>query len=103
MSNLEAYIIKRYGRWIPFSVCSEELLFDVTDAIYASYTKECEACTAPVNPETLRLTPKLKPVKYDILKYTMPFEHIDYDKECLLFTALAKLLLLNMHLQGEQL
>ena len=72
-TSLEAYIYQRYGRWVPFTDCTEEIGFDIEDAIEAHITKECTACVETRVSRGSKyedsvqggfLTPKLFPVKY---------------------------------------
>lgn len=107
MSNLEAYILKKYSRWVPFSICSEELGFDVTACLAASTTKECSAGLERDTHQGGKLKgtllePKMRPVEYITERFTLPYEHVDHRNGGLLFSALAHLLNLNLHYRGEE-
>ena len=109
MSSLEAYILKKYSRWVPFTDCSSELLFDIEECLDASITKECSACSQTKvsrgnkdSPIGGILTPKLFPIEYVTKQYAIPFEHIDIKSGGLLYSALARLIELNMHIDQKE-
>ena len=106
MSNLEAYILNKYSRWVPFKDCSAELLFDIEEALGVRITKECESCEQIVlnsigAPIGGLLTPKLQRIKYKKHHYAISEDHIDFQNGGLLYSTLAKLILLNAHLDKE--
>lgn len=106
MNRLEKYVFDLYGRWISFTDCSRELLFDIEEALDVKITKEASACKQVIidtngNIKGGLLTPKLKPIEYEVHNYAIPQEMIDFKNDRLHFRMLAKLLILNMHLDKE--
>lgn len=106
MSNLESYILKRYGRFVPFEDCTSELLFDVTLCLAASVKKECTGGTTH-KPNyrgelVYHLTPQMMPVEYTTERFCIANESIDYKNNGLLYTVLARLLMLNLHLDQKE-
>ncbi len=105
MSSLEKYILSKYGRFVPFKDCSEELQFDVSLALDASIKKDCIAAKV-IKPNatgeiTYGLTPRLISVEYMTERFCIANESIDFKNGGLLYSALARLLNLNMHLEKE--
>lgn len=96
MSNLEAYILKQYGRWVDFEICSKELGFDVEDAVFLTIEKK------GVLMQTKTEVVWTKPRKTGY-KYRVPvMSSLVVRGDCLLFTELAKLLDLNMHYSPKE-
>lgn len=73
MSNLESYILKKYGRWVPWDICNKELLFDIKKNITINIRKDFIDC----------------PVELNLMS------------DGLYFKELAHLLSLNMHLEEK--
>ncbi len=106
MSSLESYIFKKYGRFVPFKDCSDELLFDVALCLDASLRKDCTGGTTHkanyYGEVTYGLAAEMIPAKYTTERFCIANENIDFKNNGLLFSVLARLLNLNMHYQGEQ-
>lgn len=95
MTSLEAYILKQYGRWVDFEICTKELGFNVEDAVALTIEKKSSIDMVPSD-VWLR-----KPRKTGY-KYRVPvMSTLAVRGDCLLFTELAKLLDLNMHFQPK--
>ena len=95
MSSLEAYILKRYGEWVDFEICSQELYFDVCEAV--ALTLEYQ--------NTIRCTKddiawgRLKRRQYS---YQIPvMDPLLVRGDTLNYKELAHLLELNMHLTNH--
>ena len=98
MSNLEAYIIKKYGEWIPFDICSRELGFDVMQAIALTIKK---SGSLNMKKEKMINGSPCLPKKNKITEYSyslpvMPMAAVRSDS--LRYIEFANLLDLNMHL-----
>ncbi|OYZ26137.1 MAG: hypothetical protein B7Y23_02810 [Sulfurovum sp. 16-42-52] len=96
MSNLEAYILKKYGEWVPFDICSAELGFDIQEAVALTIKKSGNIMLS----ENEVAWQKPKKTKY---VYQVPVMSSTVVRgDTLLFTELAKLLNLNMHNGGKK-
>lgn len=108
MSTLEAYIFRKYGRWIKYEIASNELGFSIMHAVDATVTRSCQAGMEPkiywhVKDQQWRMSggligPKLKPIKYSSTFFAIDPLSVDSMGERLLYTELARLLNLNLHL-----
>ena len=108
MSKLECYILKRYGRWIPYSVASEELGFSVVNAVDACINKACRAgkeaqeyknaTTGEISFRGGFMTPRMFDITYNSFEFVIDSLSVDIINDRLLFTELARLLNLNLHL-----
>ena len=92
MSNLEIYIVKKYGEFVPFDICSRELNFDVVKAVALTIKKSGDIKI--VNNDGL--VPKLKNKPYEYLVPVMSMCAVRGDS--LRYIEFARLLDLNMHL-----
>ncbi len=99
MSNLENYIVKRYGKWVPIEVCSEECGFDVSYAICAMVkgkgTISRDYCYRRADGVKV-VAGKHKVHKYEYLVPVM--DSLSVRGDTLRYKELAKLIDLNMHL-----
>ena len=102
MSNLEIYIIKKYGRWVSFKDASTELLFDIQEAVGCVIKK-----TGTINRQreeyvssgkvSLSRTYKKRDYKYCV----SVMDSLATRGDTVRYDELAKLLDLNMHLGVE--
>jgi len=97
VSRLDAYLLKHYSRWIPFDICSKELLFPIEIALDASIQKRCVVGERTVISKKV-LAPTYRPAVFNKVHFAIPPENIDHIGERLLYTELAKLLNYNLHL-----
>lgn len=101
MSSLEAYILKKYGKFVPFDIASEELGFDVLDAVACVVTKAGSVLMRKeyICNGVLTTPRKTKATEYE---YNVPvMSSLAVRGNCIRYAELAHLLNLNMHIGVE--
>ncbi len=121
MSSLERYIKDRYGFWVPFADVNDELLFDIEECLNLAVVSEKSIPNMEYRnafgtriyaenftdknrnaPTGGRVNPKLFETTFKHEEFALKSEDINLRDHSIKYTLLAKLLLLNLHLQSGE-